>query len=184
MLFSFLSVSPATELKLRMKKAKAARVTKRSLRLQAEERVKRYEEAMSVEHVVSGLLSDCVEAVCEMLIEKGRRQYPKVKKKEESKEKAVTGEEETVTGVVREKRQRIWSSWLERCYVIFMFLHPLIFKGNATEACAVLGIPRSTLLGWVSCSPKKNYVAKWFDTVENLTWGDVKGHISHKITNK
>ena len=121
MLFSYLSVSPAAELKLRMKKPEVARVTKRSLRLQAEARVKRYEEAMSLKHV-SGLLSDCVEAVSEIMGEKGRRRYPKVKRKEES-------EEEAVIGVVREKRLRVWSSWLERCYVIFMFLHPLIFKG-------------------------------------------------------
>ena len=55
-----------------------------------------------------------------------------------------------------------------------MLLHPQIFNGNAALASETLGIARSTLLGWVSTNVKKNSVAKWFDIVKNLTWGEVK----------
>ena len=50
-----------------MRKAKSERVTKRTLKLHADERVKRYEEVMSVEHIVKDLLSDCVDAVAEKI---------------------------------------------------------------------------------------------------------------------
>ena len=67
MLFSFLSVSPSAQLKLRRRKAQVERVRKRDLRIHAEERIKLCEAAMSTEHFVRGILSDCVEAACAMV---------------------------------------------------------------------------------------------------------------------
>ena len=68
--------------------------------------------------------------------------------------------------------------------MLFMFLYPLIFNGNAVEASSALGIPRSTLLGWTSCSVKKNFVNKWYDLVAKLTWGEVRKHFSSEIVAK
>ena len=57
---------------------------------------------------------------------------------------------------------------------MYLLLHPQIFKGDAVEASSVLGIPRSTLLGWSSRNVKKNFVSKWFDMVAKLKWAEVK----------
>ena len=59
--------------------------------------------------------------------------------------------------------------------------HPQIFNGDAVEASAILGIPRTTLLGWASCSVMKNVVSKWFDLVAKLTWAEVKEYFSGEI---
>ena len=67
------------------------------------------------------------------------------------------------------KRKHIWQTWVERSHVIFMLLHPEIFNGNAAEASELLGIPRSTLLGYISTNPKRNMVPKWFDLVSRLS---------------
>ena len=53
----------AAELKLRVKKAKASRVTKSTLKVLEQERIKRYQESLSVREIVSEVLSDCVEAI-------------------------------------------------------------------------------------------------------------------------
>ena len=65
-----------------------------------------------------------------------------------------------------------------------MYLHPKIFNSDATTTAEMMGIPRSTLLGWVSCNVKKNQVKKWYDIVYNLTWGVVKMHMSQDIVSK
>ena len=62
-----------------------------------------------------------------------------------------------------------------------MLLNPGIFNNNAYLASEVLGIPRSTLLGWISMSVKNNKVPKWYDIVANLSWGDVKRRFDDKI---
>ena len=51
-----------------------------------------------------------------------------------------------------------------------MVLHPQIFNGNAAFASIHLGIARSTILGWIATSVKKNCVRKCYDIVVNLTW--------------
>ena len=63
-----------------------------------------------------------------------------------------------------------------------MYPHPMIFNQNAERTCVMLGIPRSTLLGWVSRNVKTNCFEKWFDIVSQITWGDVKNHVSSQIT--
>ena len=59
--------TPFAELKLRKKRAEVTRVTKRNLEIHKAARVKRYEEVMSIENFLNGLLSDCVGAACEMV---------------------------------------------------------------------------------------------------------------------
>ena len=154
MLLSYFNVSPAAELRLRKKKAEVDRVTKRELKIHAEDRIRRYEESLSVENIVSDVLSDCLEAVCEMLDDKARRQNPQEESKDEEKEEFV------VPTTARTKRKRGWRTWLERSYAIYMYLHPGIFNYNAERATMELGIPRSTLLGWVSCGVKQNCVGR------------------------
>ena len=161
MLFSFLNVSKPVELRLRKKKAQCLRVTKRALRVRAEYRLQRFEESMSVEDVAAGL-GDCVDAVCNTLAAGYRPMNPKMKADEKK-------EEQVIVLPIKKKRGRVWSTWLDRSYVIFMYLHPLIFNRNVAVACDVLGVHRTTMLGWVSCSVKKNYVSSWFDLVASLT---------------
>ena len=64
MLFSFLSMSPSAQLKLRRRKAQVERVRKRDLKLHAEERIRRYEAAMPIEHFLEGIVRDCVVSAC------------------------------------------------------------------------------------------------------------------------
>ena len=65
-----------------------------------------------------------------------------------------------------------------------MYVHPPIFNYNAMMTSAVLGISRSTLLGWVSTNVKKNVVGKWYDIVKALNWAKVKKHFSPEIVRK
>ena len=97
----------------------------------------------------------------------------------ENKEKEMV-----VKPVVSKKRKRVWDTWLKRCYAIYMYMHPQIFNCNASEASEVLGTSRTTLLGWVTLSVKKNYVNRWFDIVANLTWADVKQNFNEEIADK
>ena len=66
MLFSFLNVDKRTELKLRKRRAETLRINKRTQRLLAAERVRRFEDTLTVEKIVAGMLSDCVDAVCRL----------------------------------------------------------------------------------------------------------------------
>ena len=59
----FLNVSKETELKLRKKKAEEIRMTKRTLKFLASNRARRFEDSLSVEEIVAGVLEDFVEAV-------------------------------------------------------------------------------------------------------------------------
>ena len=64
MLFSDSNDDGKTELRLRKLKATEVRTKKRSLRILVKERVKRYDDTLTVKEDVDGVLSDCVEAVC------------------------------------------------------------------------------------------------------------------------
>ena len=66
MLFSYFNVDRRTELKYRKSKVRMTRINKRSLEVLSKDRVRRYREALSVEDDVNGVLSDCVEAVCNL----------------------------------------------------------------------------------------------------------------------
>ena len=98
MLFSYFSVSRADELRIRKRKTERDRVTKRTLKIHADYRVKRFEEVMSVEHIVKGLLRDCVDAVTEMLNDEGKFEENKYEEK-----KAELVEEKSVVKVEPKK---------------------------------------------------------------------------------
>ena len=63
MLFKYLNVDPATELKMRMKKANKERMTKKILRLVASNRKERYINSRTDKEIIAGVLDDCVVAV-------------------------------------------------------------------------------------------------------------------------
>ena len=65
-----------------------------------------------------------------------------------------------------------------------MVLHPQIFNGNAALASIHLGIARSTILGWITTSVKKNCVRKWYDIVVNLTWSQVRERYNKELVAK
>lgn len=200
MLFSFLSLSCASKLGIRKRKSQCDRVTKRTLKIYADDRGKRFEEVLTVEHFLRDVVSDCVDAVVEMLSEENEHKESKSEeemeesKYEEKKEEIKYEEEKEEVAVdkpfVKVKSKRVslmkrtcpWYTWLKRCYVIYMYLPTMIFNQNMEKTCVMLGIPRSTLLGWVSRNVKTNCVAKWFDIVSQITWGDVKNHVSSQIT--
>ena len=88
MLFSFLSLSRAAELRIRKRKAQCDRVTKRTLKSHADDRVKRFEEVLTLERFLRDVVSDFVDAVVEMLSEENEYKESKSEKEmEESKYK-------------------------------------------------------------------------------------------------
>ena len=94
---------------------------------------------MRIEHFLKGIIRDCVVTACAVVAD-----GVGLEKKKALEEKNM---EEVVVDSVNKKRQRNWNTWVERCYIIFMYLHPQIFNENTAEASEFLGIPRSTLLG-------------------------------------
>ena len=86
MLFSFLSLSCASKLGIRKRKSQCDRVTKRTLKIYADDRGKRFEEVLTVEHFLRDVVSDCVDAVVEMLSEENEHKESKSEEEmEESK---------------------------------------------------------------------------------------------------
>ena len=57
MLFSYLNVDKKTELRYRRAKAMENRLNKRDLKILSQERVMRYEQSLSVEEFVRGILA-------------------------------------------------------------------------------------------------------------------------------
>ena len=86
MLLSFLSVPPATALKLRRKKAEAKRLTRQARKLLCDERLKKYEATKPDKEVVEDLLEECVEAVFEMVADQAKLQLCRDEAKEEVNE--------------------------------------------------------------------------------------------------
>ena len=152
MIYDYFHISKPAELKLRRNRSMNKRISKQTLKIHAEARVKKYNEIMSIEKFVRGIIYDCVEAVCDMISSEGKHNIPLRENKEE--EKKVILPQRVL------KRRRGWRTWYERCYAIYLLLHPMIFNNNAAEASLTLGIPRGTLLSWVSCSVKRNLVSK------------------------
>ena len=151
-MLSFLNIDRATEMKLRLRKAKAVQLNNRALKIINENRVRRYEEALSTKQIVADVLSDCVDAVCALI----KSPRPAVASNVNMEGTEVTGEQSSAT----KKRSRRYDTWHSRCYAIYLLLHPGIFNGDAHEASETLGIARTTLLGWVSKSVKRNCVPK------------------------
>ena len=100
MLFSYLSLSPSSELKLRRKKAETKRITRQSLKVLQNQRIEHYEAIKSVKDVVSDVLSECVEAVDEMLSDKAR-----ARDEQKEDEDEATWEAVTLPKKVKRKRQ-------------------------------------------------------------------------------
>ena len=150
MLFRFLNVDKKTELRIRKRKASALRVTKRTQRFLAEERVTKFKSTISVEDAVADILDDCVDAVSNLDVARVVRPVEKVKIVREAEKESIPLND----------GKRVCLTWHHRCYAIFMFLHPEIFNRNAAAASEALGIARPTLLGWVSTSGRRNYVPK------------------------
>ena len=83
MLFSFLSLPPATVLKLRRKKAESKRLTRQAINLRFEERLRMSESTKPDEEVVGDVLAECVEAVTEMLADQNKFSVSRAEAKEE-----------------------------------------------------------------------------------------------------
>lgn len=153
--------------------------------------------ALDIKEDASDVLTESVKAVCES--EKNRVSSAKIQpkkiviqpnKSEIQPKKSEIQPKKSETSVknkikiekVRPRKRKLAPyTWYKRSHAIFMFLHKKIFNRNAYRASDKLGIPRSTLLTWTSCSVKKNCVNKWFDLISNLTWADVKRSCSKEI---
>ena len=139
MLFSFLNVSPAAELRIRRKHSATNTLTKRRLKILEQDRIQRFENSLRVEEVVAEVVAECVDAVSKMRLDRRGVVLPPIRKKVVKLEEQADKESR--------KRKHIWQTWVARSRAIFMLLHPDIFDGNCAEASEALGIPRSTLLG-------------------------------------
>jgi len=87
MIYDYFSISKSAELKLRKKRSMETRVSKRTLKIHAAARLKRYEELMTVEQIVQNLVNDCVDSVCETV-----SSYDKQRKLKGEIKKEVKGE--------------------------------------------------------------------------------------------
>lgn len=138
-MLSFLTIDRATEMRLRLKKVQRERINARALKVLNRDRVRRYEESLSIEEFISDLLKDCVDAACSVAAEPKRTPLKLVNLKPEEKPK--------VESKVTRKRRNRYDTWHARGYAIYMLLHPGIFNGDAYRASQSLGIARTTLLG-------------------------------------
>ena len=84
MLLSF-NVDPTSELKISMRKARKERLSKRSLKILAENRSDRYERSSSIKEFVADLLDDCVEAVSKHELRSGVESPQSIERKVEQK---------------------------------------------------------------------------------------------------
>ena len=129
-MFSFLKMDRATEMKLRLKKARTARMYKQTLRIISENRVRRYQESLSTIDIVSEVLSDTVDAVCaDHSAPKPRMSDYLVSVKSEEKKSEIPEETRAVIPVTRKRANRV-DTWYERGYAIYMLLIPRSITGT------------------------------------------------------
>ena len=89
------------------------------------------------------------------------------------KAKPRTATEDSYENDMKVAVTRAQTKWTFKAAVIFMFLHPKVFNQDADIVDTRLGVPRTTVLMWVSKSNKHRYVDKWLDSgysmVKSLT---------------
>ena len=90
-------------MKLKKKRVTETRITKRTLKIEAAARVKRFEEVMKIKEIVQEELNDCVDSVCEMIPSRLGRRIGQVENKEELKEGVVMAPSPELLG----KRKRV-----------------------------------------------------------------------------
>lgn len=105
---------------------------------------------------------------------KGRAMRPLKRKKK--------GEED-----VPIKRTRKVVTWDVRTAIIYAFLHPQIYDADRSRisTCAkVIGVKRQTVHGWLNTEKNNPHVARWFDTVRELTWRSVRKRLGKAFAEK
>ena len=100
---------------------------------------------MPIEHFLKGIKRDCVVTACAVVADGMGLEG----KKEALEEKIM---EEVVVDSVSKKRQRDWNTWVERCYIIFMYLHPQIFNESTAEASEFLHRYTEINASWIGLS--------------------------------
>ena len=118
-MLSFLTIDRATEMRLRLKKVQRERINARALKVLNRDRVRRYEESLSIEEFISDLSKDCVDAACSVAAEPKRTPLKLVNLKPEEKPK--------VESKVTRKRRNRYDTWHSRGYAIYMLLYPQDF---------------------------------------------------------
>ena len=86
MIYDYFSLAPSAKLKLKKKRVTEARITMRTLKIEAAARVKRFEEVMKIKDIVREELNDCADSVCEMIPSRLGRRIGQVENKEELEE--------------------------------------------------------------------------------------------------
>ena len=102
MIYDYFSLAPSAKLKLKKKRVSEARITKRTLKVEAAARVKRFEEVMKIKDIVREELNDCVDTVCEMVPSRLGRRIGHVENKEELEEVVMPPSQELLG-----KRKRV-----------------------------------------------------------------------------
>ena len=62
------------------------------------------------------------------------------------------------------------STWKDKSYSIFYYLHPSLGNLDAEVTCLVFGVKNGTFTNWIT---KKEFYAKWLPFVSTLTLRDV-----------
>ena len=85
------------------------------------------------------------------------------------------------------KRTRKVVTWDVRTAIIWAFLHPQIYDSDRSRisTCAkVIGVKRQTVHGWLNTEKHNPHVARWFDTVGELTWRSVRKRLGKAFAEK
>ena len=99
-LFSFLNVSPRSELRIRKRKAESVKLKYKLFESKKEERLARYMSSLAIEDIVADVLGECVDSVCEA--EKSKMVRSKAK---ELNQRLM--EEKSVPEVSKPRKKRI-----------------------------------------------------------------------------
>ena len=83
---------------------------------------------MPIEHFLEGIVRDCVVSACAvvadgMSLEEEKEDFEEISMEEEKEDFKEISMDDVVGDSVSKKRQRVWNSWLERCYIIFMHIY-------------------------------------------------------------
>jgi hypothetical protein len=85
------------------------------------------------------------------------------------------------------KRTRKVVTWDVRTAIIYAFLHPQIYdsdRSRITTCAKVIGVKRQTVHGWLNTDKINPHVGRWFDTVRELTWRNVRKRLGKAFGEK
>lgn len=96
-------------------------------------------------------------------------------------ESPCSSESRNIVVVTKQSRahRRVVTWAAHRIPAIFMHLHPKIYNRDSNKTASLLGVARSTVIGWITSDDLRS---KWYTSVKFLTWGKAKQFFSEEQT--